>query len=568
MGKKARPESSKAIGKPERLAQPLSAAPKIVDPTLAALFSSSFNDTKKSPARSSSHPKRASNKAVDEEATSSSEDEYSEDEEERSTVENDSEPGDDESAKFGKNQTKGLQHPATINGGDQARPRKRRHRDGEDDIEGAYMHRIAQEEAKEDAQRHQDRLSKRQKVNGEANAEAQSSDEVCDEQASPEYSSSPRALLSPPPQHETAAADPSSNSSIEQATRTIFLANVSTTAITSKSAYATLTAHLTSHFPSLPASTPPHKLASLRFRSTPYATSSISKKAAFAKKDIMDATTKSTNAYVVYTTASAAREAVKKLNGTIVLNRHLRVDSVAHPAATDHRRCVFVGNLGFVDDESAIRAAEDEENGVKKVRKQKEPADVEEGLWQQFGHAGTVESVRVVRDKTTRVGKGFAYVQFKDPNAVERALLYNSKSFPPLLPRPLRVTRAKNIAKTASYGAKLSSKPANPFRARKEGVYTPKPSSQVQSLSGRAGKLLGRAGAAMLKRDPTTVGERGDRKGSGVINTPESFVFEGYRARGGQKPALGKGKKGGKPKTRSSKRGAAFKASGGKKKRG
>ena len=72
----------------------------------------------------------------------------------------------------------------------------------------------------------------------------------------------------------------------------------------------------------------------------------------------------------------------------------------------------------------------------------------------------------------------------------------------------------------------------------------------------------------MMKRAPTAMGPEGSGKGSGLINTPESFVFEGYRAKGGQKPALGKGKKGGKPKTRSSKRGAAFKASGGKKKRG
>jgi len=327
-------------------------------------------------------------------------------------VENDSESGEDESASVERNQPTQLQHQTIINGEDPARPRKRRHRDGEDDIEGAYMQRIAQEEAKEDAQRHQDRLSKRQKVNGDANTEAQYSDGDGDEQADSEPSSSPRISLSPPPQHETAAANPSSDS-VEQATRTVFLANVSTTAITSKSAYTTLTTHLSSHLPSLAASTPPHKIASLRFRSTPYATSSIPKKAAFAKKDIMDATTKSTNAYVVYTTALAARETVKKLNGTVVLNRHLRVDSVAHPAATDHRRCVFVGNLGFVDDESAIRAAEDQENGVRKVRKQKEPADVEEGLWRQFENAGSVESVRVVRDKTTRVGKGFAYVQFK-----------------------------------------------------------------------------------------------------------------------------------------------------------
>lgn len=534
------------------------------------------------PARGAEQAARTRNNAVIKEASSSADDESSEDEEEPNTAESDSEPAVDKPTSPEKNQFTG-QGPATGNGGDQTLVRKRRRIDGEDDIEGAYMRRIAQEEAKENAQHHQERLSKRQKLTGDTNVEAPSSD---DEQANLEPSSAPCASQSPPPQHETVAANPSSGSSIEQATRTIFLANVSTTAITSKSAYTTLTTHLSSHFASLAASDTPHKIASFRFRSTPYATSSIPKKAAFAKKDVMDATTKSTNAYVVYTTALAAREAAKRLNGTMVLNRHLRVDSVAHPAATDHRRCVFVGNLGFVDDESAIRAAEDEENGVKKVRKQKEPADVEEGLWRQFGNAGTVESVRVVRDKTTRVGKGFAYVQFKvcrllrfysstavsdvlqDPNAVERALLYNGKSFPPLLPRPLRVTRAKNLAKTASYGAKPSFKPPNSFRARNEGIHTPKPSSQIQSLAGRAGKLLGRAGAAMLTRAPTTAEARGDGKGSGVMKTPESFVFEGYRAKGGQKPALGKAKKGGKPKTRSNKRGTAFKASGGKKKRG
>jgi nucleolar protein 12 len=121
----------------------------------------------------------------------------------------------------------------------------------------------------------------------------------------------------------------------------------------------------------------------------------------------MEATTKSTNAYVVYSTAFAAREAAKKLNGTMVLDRHLRVDGVAHPAKTDHRRCVFVGNLGFVDDESMM-----DQGGENERKRSKIPSDVEEGLWRQFSKAGTVESVRVVRDEKTRVGKGFAYVQF------------------------------------------------------------------------------------------------------------------------------------------------------------
>jgi nucleolar protein 12 len=139
----------------------------------------------------------------------------------------------------------------------------------------------------------------------------------------------------------------------------------------------------------------------------------LPKKASFVTQDLMDSTTHATNAYVVFSTKVAAREALK-LNGTVVLGRHLRVDSVAHPAKTDHRRCVFVGNLGFVDDESAVLAAEAKEgkDGKKKKPRKKVPSDIEEGLWREFGKCGTVENVRVVRDSKTRVGKGIAYVQF------------------------------------------------------------------------------------------------------------------------------------------------------------
>jgi nucleolar protein 12 len=190
----------------------------------------------------------------------------------------------------------------------------------------------------------------------------------------------------------------------------VFLANVSTTAITDKKAKRALLDHMASFLSALPVQNGKgkHKVESIRFRSTAYAGGGLPKKAAFATKNLMEATTKSTNAYVVYSTAFAAREAVKRLNSTMVLDRHLRVDGVAHPAKTDHRRCVFVGNLGFVDDESMM-----DQGGENDRKRSKIPSDVEEGLWRQFGKAGTVESVRVVRDEKTRVGKGFAYVQFQ-----------------------------------------------------------------------------------------------------------------------------------------------------------
>lgn len=284
--------------------------------------------------------------------------------------------------------------------------RKRKRKSDDDDLEGAYMQRLAREEQKEQAKRQADSAGKRQKQDGTVLAEDEGvEDEESEEDDDDALSDSDTGEL---PQHETLAG-PKTDDELDKAGRTVFLGNVSTEAITSKSAKKTLMNHLISFVSSLPAHDPSYKVESLRFRSTAFS-SSVPKKAAFAKKELMDTTTKSTNAYVVYSDKVASREAARRLNGTVVLGRHLRVDEVSHPAKVDHHRCVFVGNLGFVDDDSQIKAAEDPEGNRR--QKKTAPGDVEEGLWQQFGKAGTVESVRVVRDPKTRVGKGFAYVQF------------------------------------------------------------------------------------------------------------------------------------------------------------
>ena len=290
------------------------------------------------------------------------------------------------------------------------RSRKRKHKDAEDNIEGVYMQKLVREEIREDSKRRkQDHVPTSDSPSSAIKALAKTTTELGSEGGgtSDERESSPPDV----PQHESLRA-PKSDSDVEKASRTVFLANVSTVAIKSKSGKRALLEHLASYLPSLPNQQTPHKVESLRFRSTAFTNSAVPKKAAFAKKELMESTTKSTNAYAVYSTQLAAREATKRLNGTMVLDRHLRVDSVAHPAKQDHRRCVFVGNLGFVDDESSINAVEDDANN-KRPRKKREAADVEEGLWRQFSKASTLESVRVVRDKTTRVGKGFAYVQFE-----------------------------------------------------------------------------------------------------------------------------------------------------------
>lgn len=148
---------------------------------------------------------------------------------------------------------------------------------------------------------------------------------------------------------------------------------------------------------------------------------------------------------------------------------------------------------------------------------------------------------------------------------MEAALLFNEKKFPPLLPRPLRVTRAKSIKKTSlnTPSGKPSSNDSKKIGQRSG--YNPKSTSEAKTLQGRAGKLLGHAGARKLASNESK-SWRGLKNVESLQKSPESFVFEGYRAsskHGGGQPAMsGSRKKQGKPKTRSSRRGAAFKASG------
>lgn len=398
--------------------------------------------------------------------------------------------------------------------------KKRKRGAKDDDVEDVYMQKIAREEAKDEEERKKKRKTKA------AHAHGSDDDDEIDQETFTI------------PKHETLAGADANEDEVEKAARTVFLGNVSNEAITSKSAEKQLKQHLSSFIADLADSQPPHKVESIRFRSVAFA-GALPKRAAFAKKEIMDSTTKSTNAYVVYSTKTAAREAAKRLNGTVILGRHLRVDSIAHPAQVDHRRCVFVGNLGFVDDESKLPTKDD------KPKKSKPPGDVEEGLWVQFSKAGKVESVRVPRDAKTRVSKGFAYVQFEDEIAVEAALQFNDQKYPPLLPRKLRVTRARAQKK------KKERKPAGPppskiDDAKPKGAYNAKVSAEEKSQRGRAGAMLSKAAK---------------------FKTAESFVFEGHRASSKQgKSGLKLGGKTSKkgPNGRKS-RSSAWKASGGKK---
>ena len=142
-----------------------------------------------------------------------------------------------------------------------------------------------------------------------------------------------------------------------------------------------------------------------------------------------------------------------------------------------------------------------------------------------------------------------------------------------MLPRILRVVRAKAIHKTAlaSQAARGNAKISR--NDKKSQIYNPKVSSETSSLHGRAGKLLGRAGAAKFRKsygsgaNGMVMGKRGPEQNTarkegieGIKRTPESIVFEGYRAtsKAGRPKDLklggGGGKKRGKPGGRGTKR--------------
>lgn len=181
----------------------------------------------------------------------------------------------------------------------------------------------------------------------------------------------------------------------------------------------------------------------------------------------------------------------------------------------------------------------------------------------------------------------------KDANGVEKALQYHGKKFPPMLPRLLRVVRAKSIQNKKTnhnlqnhhpHTKKKNRFPSNPATAaNNDANYTPKLSSEVASLLGRANKLLGRAGATQLRnlenRNQASSINNGKKKEQKAIKggvKESGAIFEGHRASssssvrkevGKHRPGGILGRKKGKPQGRSTVRAAAFKASGGKKKR-
>lgn len=400
------------------------------------------------------------------------------------------------------------------------KPKKRKRKDEDDNLEGAYFEKLEKEEEKEakkkdeeeaqkaKKQKKKERKDKKEKKakedkdavtteEGESSEKAEKTKEDGGASDSDWSDSDSEVDTSKPIIHESLLAKADNKPStpaeieVEKSQRTIFIGNLPSTVISNKSEYHILRSTFRACGP----------IESIRFRSIAFA-AQIPRKAAYLTHKLHE-TQNTLNAYIVFKAKDAMRAALK-LNGAVILERHMRVDSVAHPAEQDPKRCVFVGNLDFEAQE--------------------------EILWRHFAQCGKVESVRLIRDAATNVGKGFAYVQFEDENAVEKALLLNDKK-PTPKDRKLRVVRARKVKKRAEQpgpkpkhnSAATQRKNAKRQNRDKDAVFKPKADPAAASTLGRAKNLLGKAGAAQLKEQVKALeGVRASNTmPSGVKNAPK-----------------------------------------------
>ena len=144
-------------------------------------------------------------------------------------------------------------------------------------------------------------------------------------------------------------------------------------------------------------------------------------------------------AYVRFKEESSAKQSVQ-LNGTSIEDKVLRVDLACKSEETvDQSKAIFVGNVPFDIDEDAV---------IK-----------------HFTKCGKIESVRIVRDAKSGIGKGFCYVNFYKRAGVKLAIDLMNGTL--LSGRELRVSKSvERPKKTVKMIPDLKSK--GPYPHKKE----------------------------------------------------------------------------------------------------
>lgn len=157
------------------------------------------------------------------------------------------------------------------------------------------------------------------------------------------------------------------------------------------------------------------KVENLWFRSVPVnSDSKMPIKGKVATKDFIE-NADAMNAYVLFSEIDDAKKAVDAENNKEFLGKYLRV-TLANQKTLDTKTTIFVGNLYY-------KATEDQ-------------------LRDFFKECGEIETVRIIRDPFTHLGKGFAYIRFRDKAGYVKGLDKNLAVF---MQRELRVKKAVEI---------------------------------------------------------------------------------------------------------------------------
>ena len=164
------------------------------------------------------------------------------------------------------------------------------------------------------------------------------------------------------------------------------------------------------------------------------------------------------NAYVVFASAESVGRAVARNLELVAGFNHLRIDRAAAPSAASRlakmdakAREAFLKHAVKSDDPEVARQGEGggRFDDARTVFVGNLPYAVEEeDLLRAFGDVasayGGLENVRVVRDPATNVGKGIAYVAFKEEGGVREAIRLGKGEDLKIRGRVIRVARAND----------------------------------------------------------------------------------------------------------------------------
>ncbi|XP_063834803.1 uncharacterized protein LOC135083970 [Ostrinia nubilalis] len=186
-------------------------------------------------------------------------------------------------------------------------------------------------------------------------------------------------------------------------------------------------------------------IETVRIRTVPVKDARVTPKLAVIRNELHPERT-TVNVYIKYKNPSSVEQALVE-NNTVLNDCHLRVSRSDSTGAQHDPRCsIFVGNVPFALEDEALRA--------------------------KFEQCGEIESVRIVRDKKTNAGKGFAYVNFASKDGVELALALTEEDLT-IKNRILRVKRCTQLTQnqknqTAGNGRNLQGRNQS-FQGRNQG---------------------------------------------------------------------------------------------------